>query len=62
MSRGIIHTALTNTVPLELGYKESWVNNGGGLGEGVVGNHDERFETQNEPRSTELDWLLHLTW
>ena len=61
MRHGIIQTALTNKLPLELGYKESSIGEVGDLGEGYARNEDRHFQ-QGEQCSTELDWLLRLTW
>jgi hypothetical protein len=62
MTYGIIQTALTNRLPLELGYRESSIGEVGDLGEGSARNEDRHLQQQGEQRSTELDWLLRLTW
>jgi hypothetical protein len=61
MSHGIIHTALTNRLRLELAYRESSIGDMGHLGEGPARNEDQWLQQQSEPRSTELGWLLRLT-
>jgi hypothetical protein len=62
MTYGIIQTALTNRLSLELGYRESSIGKVGDICEGSARNEDKRFQQQGEQRSTELDWLLRLTW
>ncbi len=62
MQRGIIQAALDKVLPLELDYREPSIGDMDLLHEGFAQDKNESFQPHRELRSTELDWLLRLTW
>jgi hypothetical protein len=58
---GMIQAALTKRLPPELAYTDPSTGHLCDLAEGAIRNGDKHSQ-QGELRSTELEWLLRLTW